>query len=79
MKKNEEIADHLLRVAMDWQNGRGSWVDTGKKHWRYVSDNWPWVADAMDASADAHDDGASCALSEVAGMGFDIVGTRSVR
>lgn len=59
-KKTE--ADELLRMSNDWQWRLPTW---GKP------DVWPIDSCALDpASFDA---GASCALSEVAGMGFDIV------
>lgn len=60
--ENERKEDALLRMANDWQNFRLTW---GKP------DAWPMSSDAWDhESADA---GASCALSEVAGMGYDLL------
>lgn len=58
----ERTADTLLRMACDWQNFRTTWGSP---------DVWPLSAIAWDR--DSADAGASAALSEVAGMGFDLL------
>ena len=60
--KRETKSATLIRMARDWQNFRPTYG---------APDVWPMGGCAWDSeSADA---GASCALSEVAGMGYDIV------
>jgi len=63
----ERLADALLMAAMDWQNGHGTcglaWTE-GKETWLSLTD---FPTDFLVA-----DLATSAAISEVAGMGFDL-------
>jgi len=73
MTKKERLADALLMAAKAWQGGN-SRFDIGMNLQSEKDTEFSWAPDDSDWNFQRRcDDSASCALSEVAGMGFDLV------